>query len=115
MKSVDLLSENLAFFTRIKELSAKMATLIADGQIDAFLDLSAQRKDLQYQILEFERRYGSIMKKRPEKGMEEKILTISYEIADVIHSIQEIDQKIKELIQKKRYTLLSDIAGISHD
>ena len=113
MKSVDLLSENLALFTRIKGLSAKMETFISDGQIEAFLDISTQRKDLQYQIIEFERRYGAIMKGRPEKGMEEKILTISFGITDVIRSIQAIDQKIKELILEKRNTLFSDIDNIS--
>jgi hypothetical protein len=92
-----------------------METLISDGKIEAFLDLSTQRKYLQYQIIEFERRYGAIMKDRPEKGMEEKVLTISYEIADVIRCIQEIDQNIKELIFEKRNTLFSDIDSISHD
>jgi hypothetical protein len=115
MQSVELLSENLALFTSIKELSVKMETLISDGKIEAFLDLSTQRKQLQYQILEFERRYGAIMKDRPEKGMEEKVLTISYEIADVIRSVQEIDQNIKELIFEKRSTLFSDIDNINHD
>lgn len=115
MKSVDLLSEHLALFTRIKELSVEMVTLISDGQIEAFLDLSTQRRDLQYHIIEFERRYSAAMKDRPEKGMEEKVLTLSYEIADVILSIQEIDQKIKELILEKRYTLCSDIDSIGRD
>ena len=92
-----------------------METLISDGRIDAFLDLSMQRKYLQYQIIEFERRYGAIMRDRPEKGMEEKALTISFEIADVIRSIQDIDRKIKELILKKRYTLFSDIDSINRD
>ena len=52
------------------------------------------------------------MKDRPEKGMEEQVLTISYEIADAIRSIQEIDQKIKEQILEKRDTLFSDIGNI---
>ena len=112
MKSIELLSENLALFTKIKELSAKMETLISYGQIEAFLDLSRQRKDLQHQLIEFERRYGAIMKDRPERGMEEKIYTISLEIADAIRSIQEIDQKIKEQILEKRDTLFSDIGNI---
>ena len=106
LESYDLLEKNRALFFKMKELAMEQEKLILDDQVEGFLNLSIQREHLQNEITENNEEYKSPVKEVDDKGK-----TITLEISDVIHSIQEIDRKIEEFITQKKDSIASDIKG----
>lgn len=109
VKSLDLLIINRALFLKIKEMSLKQERLISGDQIDKFLQLSSKRERLQQEISKNNGSYRKSMQNNPRQGMGGKSGAISMEIAGVIQSIRETDQKIEELIQEKKDQLFFEI------
>ena len=110
-KSTDLLEINRGLFVRMKELALDQERLIADDQIKEFLDLMHRRDRLQNEIEKNTMKLRSLAKKRSCRQEEQKNDVISREIAIVIQSIQDIDQRIEGCLSANKETLLSEIKG----
>ena len=107
VESTDLLGRNRALLTKMKELAVRQEKLISGDQIHEFLELSDQRERLKVEITRNTGQYSAMVKNSRDRGMKRKNSALSGEIADVIRSIQEVDQRIERLIIEKRDSILN--------
>ena len=101
MESNNLLDRNRELFKEMKELAVKQEKLISEDQIGNFLSLSNRREGLRHEISRNNNRYARLGKKEKD--------ALSRDIADVIRSIQEVDQRIEKFILEKREDLLNEV------
>lgn len=104
METDELLRINISMFKKIKDLAEDQKRLLGEDNLDGFLALVNRREQIQREISDNDRRYASL-NNSPGKGND-----TADEIANVIKSIQEVDEKIEGLILESRERLMSDIS-----
>jgi len=109
VESNNLLDRNRELFKEMKELAVKQEKLISEDQIGNFLSLSNRREGLRHEISRNNNRYARLGKKVTGKGGKKEKDALSRDIADVIRSIQEVDQRIEKFILEKREDLLNEV------
>lgn len=106
MKPSDVSDKNRDLYIIMKELAIEQERLITEDQIDDFLAISLRRERLQREISHNDKKHKkNNMENKVRDGMD----SLSLEIADIIKSIQEVDQKIEKLLFEKKEDLLIDI------
>jgi len=108
MNPRDLLSRNLGLFAKMKELATRQRELLSNDQVEAFLRLITEREKLQYEISSNEKRY----RQRARVGPTAKTHAVARDIMDWIHSIQETDREIEELLAEKKDQILMDAKAL---
>ena len=109
MESSNLLDKNRGLFIKMKELALEQERLITEDQIDDFLTTSLKRERLQREISHNNRKNNKNTLNAKDKRIRDVKHSLSMEIAEVIKSIQEVDQKIEEVLQGRKRDLLIDI------
>ena len=112
MKSIDLLAKNLHLFKKMKDLAARQNALLAEEQMGMFFNLANQREQIQHEIGANDKRYRVLSARSHEEAIGEKTHAIRTEMADVIQSIREIDEKTEAFVLQKRDALFSEIRDL---
>lgn len=106
------MSKKLFLFKKIKELADRQKDLLLKDRLDSFMSLLIQRNHLQRKI-EKENKLTENASKNSESGPSRaKNGPVALQITDVISSIQETDQKIEEMILKRKSSLISEIRDL---
>jgi len=109
------LTKSLELFRKMRRLAERQKGLVAneeDFKLTRFLDLTAQREHLQAEISA-----ATPQPMTPEgfaEGSPPKrpSAPLAPEIAEVIHSIKEVDREIEELLSERREALYLEIKNI---
>jgi chromosome segregation ATPase len=104
----DLLEINYNMFKKMKTLAEAQEKLASKDQMSDFLALANKRERLKSEISANNKRYNLLAKKAPAKSTKRK--NIGEEIAEVIKSIQELDERIENLISDGKRRLMADIS-----
>jgi len=108
----EIMSKKLFLFKKIKELADRQKDLLLKDRFDSFMSLLTQRNQIQRKI-EKENKLAEKSSKDSEIGpSREKHGPITLEITDIISSIQETDQKIEEMILKRKSGLIGEIRDL---
>jgi hypothetical protein len=112
VKSTDLLAKNLHLFKKMNDLAARQNALLSEGHMGMFFNLANQREQIQHEIGANEKRDRGLSPRPLDEAMREKTHALSREIADVIRSIQDVDEKTEEFFLRERDALFSEIRDL---
>ena len=108
----DIMSNKLVLFKKIKELADRQKDLLLEDRFDSFMSLLTQRNQIQRKI-DKENKIAEKASKGPASNASRELDgSVALEITDVIASIQETDQKIEEMILKRKSSLIEEIRGL---
>lgn len=108
----DIMSNKLVLFKKIKELADRQKDLLLKDRLDSFMSLLTQRNQIQRKIEKENKLAKTATKDSESDSSREKNGPVALEITDVISSIQETDQKIEEIILKRKSSLIGEIRGL---
>jgi hypothetical protein len=108
LKANDLLEKTLLLFSQMKELAEKQEDLVERDDILGFLTLSKQREHLQTKMDRMPGIRQPAAKKGYEIGIKGKREEPARQIAELIASIQEVDQRLEKLITAKKNDLIEE-------
>ncbi|MBN2059453.1 MAG: hypothetical protein JW882_03455 [Deltaproteobacteria bacterium] len=110
MKRDELLLKNHELFVMMDEIAKMQEKVTRGDDINAFLELIEKRRRLQRDISSNIRDYNKEKTSNASDGDDEKGLKrLTEAISEVIDSIRESDQRIEEIILKKKDILVSEI------
>ena len=109
LKPKETLSRNLGLFTKMRGLAERQAEVLADEDIDQFLDLASKRTQLQQEISRNQRNFKERSAEGQGRSSDPHRRSIADELSEVIQSIREIDRKIELFIHEKKAGFLSEI------
>jgi hypothetical protein len=108
----DIMSNRLGLFKKIKELADRQKDLLLKDRFDSFMSLLTQRNQIQRKI-DKENKIAEKASEAPASNASRELDgSVALEITDVIASIQETDQKIEEMILKRKSSLIEEIRGL---
>lgn len=108
----EILSRKLFLFKKIKDLADRQKDLLSNDRLDSFMSLLTQRNQVQRKIEKENKLTEKASKDSERDPSTEKYGPIALQITDVISSIQETDQKIEEMILKRKSSLIGEIRGL---
>jgi hypothetical protein len=109
MEPIDLLKKNLALFRTLREVVKRQLSFLSEDKIEPFIDLTYKREHLQHDIDRLEETYRARTQLMSEKALKALTGSVSMEIIEVIESIRDMDEKIRDLIQEGRDDVLRDL------
>ena len=109
MEPIDLLKKNLALFRKLREVVKRQLSFISEDKIEPFLDLTYKRERLQHDIDRLEETFREMTGHMSEKALKARTGSVSMEIVEVIGSIRDMDEKIRDLIERGRDDVLRDL------
>ena len=108
----DIMSNKLVLFKKMKELADRQKDLLLADRFDSFMSLLTQRNQIQRKI-DKENKIAEKASKDPASNASRELAgPVAPEITDVIASIQETDQKIEEMILKRKSSVIEEIRGL---
>ena len=108
MTLLDLLEKKRSLFLKIEEIASIQEYLIRDGKIEEFLDATSQRESLMSEITVNSRKHGKAEMRAYADGSD-RVEILAGEIAGIIRSIQETDQRIERQIMGIKEELFEEV------
>ena len=104
------MEKNIRLFSKMKELALKQHSSLKEERMDLFSQLSRERERLRSKIFVNETEPG------PRKGLkgnlEPNLRKKAMEMVELIRVIQEIDNRTKEMLIRKKDALVTEIREI---
>ena len=112
IKAIEILMMNCNLFKKMKELAEKQEEAVLDDHMDEFNSLLNHREQIRKEINKNFQRYSLKLKDIHHKKDDQKTMTVSKEISDIIRYIQETDKRIEKLIIERKDVITNDIKNI---
>ncbi len=104
------MEKNIRLFGKMKELALKQHSSLQEERMDLFSQLSRERERLRSKIFVNETETGP--RKEMKGNLEPNLRKKAMEMVELIRVIQEIDNRTKEMLIRKKDVLVSEIREI---